>query len=211
MTEQVNCDECQNILPCPDVTVLNFSTESGGTTEVTVNECVIKTLFPMYVDCIVVEPTIPVRNNGSVSLFVSGTVMDARYTRWDNPVTEVDPAKAITNKRVEYAPQQLWRCGATYKVENLSATIQWSYVGDVYTDAVNTEEPSTNAQAGMLPSYQLLDASLKYQFTSNIFLQSSINNVLNTHYATRRAGGYPGPGLLPGTGRTVTVTLGLNL
>jgi Fe(3+) dicitrate transport protein len=148
---------------------------------------------------------------GSVSLFVSGTAMDARYSRWDNPVTEADPAKAITNKRVEYAPQQLWRCGANYKVENLSASIQWSYVGDVYTDAVNTEEPSTNAQAGMLPSYQLLDASLKYQFTSNIFLQSAVNNLLNTHYATRRAGGYPGPGLLPGTGRSVTVTLGLNL
>jgi Fe(3+) dicitrate transport protein len=148
---------------------------------------------------------------GSVSLFVSGTAMDARYTRWDNPITEADPSKAITNKRIEYAPKQVWRCGATYKVENLSASLQWSYTGDVYTDALNTEEPSTNAQAGILPSYQLLDASLKYQFTSNIFLQSSINNVLNTHYATRRAGGYPGPGLLPGTGRTVTVTLGLNL
>ena len=148
---------------------------------------------------------------GSVSLFVSGTAMDARYTRWDNPITEADPSKAITNKRIEYAPKQVWRCGTTYKVENLSASLQWSYTSDVYTDALNTEEPSTNAQAGILPSYQLLDASLKYQFTSNIFLQSSINNVLNAHYATRRAGGYPGPGLLPGTGRTVTVTLGLNL
>ena len=148
---------------------------------------------------------------GSVSLFVSGTAMDARYTRWNNPETEADATKAITNKRVEYAPTQVWRCGATYKVENLSASLQWSYTGDVYTDALNTEEPSANAQVGKLASYQLLDASLKYQFTSNLFLQSAVNNVLNTQYATRRAGGYPGPGLLPGTGRSVTVTLGLTI
>jgi Fe(3+) dicitrate transport protein len=148
---------------------------------------------------------------GSVSLFVSGTAMDARYIRWDNPVTEADPSRAITNKQVEYAPKQVWRCGATYKVENLSASLQWSYTGDVYTDAANTEEPSTNAQVGKLASYQLLDASMKYQFTSNIFLQCAVNNLFDTHYATRRAGGNPGPGLLPGTGRAVTVTMGLNL
>ncbi len=148
---------------------------------------------------------------GSVSLFVSGTAMDASYTRWDNPFTESDATKAIANKRVEYAPKQVWRCGATYKVENFSASLQWSYTSDVYSDALNTEEPSTNAQVGKLASYQLLDASMKYQFTSNLFLQSAVNNVLNTQYATRRAGGYPGPGLLPGTGRSVTVTLGLTI
>lgn len=96
MTEQVNCSECQNILPCPDVTVLNFSTESGGTTEVTVNECVIKTLFPMYVDCIVTEPTISVRNNGSVSLFVSGGTPPYSFFS-ANTITQLGNASSSSN------------------------------------------------------------------------------------------------------------------
>ena len=73
MTEYSNCGECQNVLPCPEVTLLDFSSIVGaGVTNVTVNECVMKTLFPMYVDCVTTEPTIPVRTDGIVALFVSG-------------------------------------------------------------------------------------------------------------------------------------------
>jgi Fe(3+) dicitrate transport protein len=148
---------------------------------------------------------------GSLSLFVSGTIMDARYTRWDNPAIVDDPLKSIENKRVEYAPKNTWRSGITYKVSGLIAYVQWSFVDAVYTDAVNTELPTSNAQAGIVDAYDLLDISFKYEFTKSFFLQTSINNLLDTRYATRRAGGYPGPGLLPGNGRTLAVTLGVNL
>jgi len=84
-------------------------------------------------------------------------------------------------------------------------------VGQVFTDALNTVLPSSNAQTGLIEQYNLFDLSLKYEFTKQIFLQSSCNNLLDTRYATRRAGGYPGPGLLPGTGRNITITLGLNV
>jgi Fe(3+) dicitrate transport protein len=147
---------------------------------------------------------------GSVSLFASGTLMDARYTRWDNPAIAEDLSKSITNKRMEYAPQQVVRTGLNYKVKELSIAAQWSYVGEVYTDAANTLEPTANAQAGLLEAYSLMDVSAKMEFTKQIFVQASINNLLNNEYATRRAGGYPGPGLLPGTGRSFTVTVGLN-
>ena len=148
---------------------------------------------------------------GSVSVFVSGVMMDARYTRWDNPDIAENPLKAIESKRVEYAPNQTWRAGLTYKLNGLTAYVQWSFVDAVYTDAVNSDLPTANAQAGKIDSYQLLDASVKYDFSKSFFLQAAINNVNDTRYATRRAGGYPGPGLLPGTGRTLTVTLGMNL
>jgi Fe(3+) dicitrate transport protein len=35
----------------------------------------------------------------------------------------------------------------------------------------------------------------------------SINNILNKTYATRRAGGYPGPGILPADGRNFMIAL----
>lgn len=148
---------------------------------------------------------------GSVSFFISGTIMDARYVRWDNPTIANDPAKSIENKRIEYAPNQTWRAGATYKVGELVLYAQWSKVGSVFTDAANTDLPNANAQVGEIESYQVWDASVKYNFTKSFFLQTAVNNVFDIRYATRRAGGYPGPGLLPGNGRSVTLTLGFNL
>lgn len=149
--------------------------------------------------------------NGSISLFVSGTWMDARYTRWNNPDIANNPEKSIEDKHVEYAPKHTWRTGLSYGRKALSANVQWSFVDEVYTDAANTELPSANGQVGKLNGYNVWDCSVKYAFTKQLFLQVAVNNVLNTQYATRRSGGYPGPGLLPGTGRTLTVTLGLGL
>jgi Fe(3+) dicitrate transport protein len=148
---------------------------------------------------------------GTVCFFASGTIMDARYVRWDNPVIAMNTSTSIESKRVEYAPQQTWRAGFTCKVAGFSASAQWSFVDAVYTDAANTELPTSNAQAGRIDSYEVWDASLKYEISKSFFLQAAINNVLDTRYATRRSGGYPGPGLLPGTGRTITLTLGMNL
>lgn len=164
-----------------------------------------------YVEWDLIKMLVAQPRFGSLSLFVSGTFMDARYTRWDNPLIVDDPAKAIENKRVEYAPEKIWRSGLTYKFKGLSVTTQWSFVDDVYTDATNTVLPSANAQVGKIDAYRLWDASLKYEITQSFFLQASVNNLLDTRYATRRAGGYPGPGLLPGNGRTIALTLGLNL
>jgi Fe(3+) dicitrate transport protein len=148
---------------------------------------------------------------GSVSLYASGTIMDARYVRWDNPAIAEDPSKSIENKQIEYAPNQTWRAGATYKAGDLIVSAQWSMVGAVFTDAANTVLPTANAQAGKIESYELWDATITYNFTKSFFLQTGVNNVFDARYATRRAGGYPGPGLMPGNGRTFTLTVGLNL
>jgi Fe(3+) dicitrate transport protein len=165
----------------------------------------------LYVELDPVKMLVQQPRYGSVSFFVSGTVMDARYVRWDNPAIAEDPSKSIENKRIEYAPGQTWRAGAAYKVGELMFSAQWSKIGSVFTDAANTELPAANAQAGKIESYQVWDASAKYCFSKSFFLQTAVNNVLDERYATRRAGGYPGPGLLPGNGRTITLTLGLNL
>lgn len=146
-----------------------------------------------------------------LSCFISGTWMDARYTRWNNPALSGDVSKSPVNKALEYAPEHVWRCGLNWTYKTLSAVIQWSYVDAVFTDALNTVEASANAQIGRLDAYDLLDISARYDFASHMFLQFSVNNAANSRYATRRASGYPGPGLLPGNGRTITVTFGLRV
>jgi Fe(3+) dicitrate transport protein len=46
---------------------------------------------------------------------------------------------------------------------------------------------------------------------NNVYLKLAVNNVMNTYYFTRRAGGYPGPGAMPADGRTILISLDIKL
>ena len=145
---------------------------------------------------------------GSISFFASNSFIDAEYVKWNNPALANDPLKSIENKRVENAPQFIHRFGATYYLKGFSATFQLSNVGDVFTDAANTETPNSTGTIGKLSGYQVLDASLSYKFMERFNFKAGVNNVANEKYATRRATGYPGPAILPGNARTVFVSFG---
>jgi Fe(3+) dicitrate transport protein len=81
----------------------------------------------------------------------------------------------------------------------------------VFTDATNTEISNTTGTIGKIDGYQVYDLSMEYKFLKNYNFRFSLNNLTNTDYATRRAGGYPGPGLISGEGRTVNFGIGIKL
>ena len=148
---------------------------------------------------------------GDLSLFASNAWIDARYVRWENPEIASDPNKSINGKRVENAPQYIHRFGATYRLKNFSATFQLNCVGEIFTDAANTIAPNASSTVGRLPGYELMDVSFSYTFARHYSIKGGINNLSNANYATRRSGGYPGPGILPGNGRTLYFTFGIKL
>jgi Fe(3+) dicitrate transport protein len=78
----------------------------------------------------------------------------------------------------------------------------------VFTDAANTETPNAAGTIGKLSGYQVMDASLSYKFIKHYNVKAGVNNIADEKYATRRAGGYPGPGILPGNGRTIFLSIG---
>jgi Fe(3+) dicitrate transport protein len=80
--------------------------------------------------------------------------------------------------------------------------------GKIFTDANNTVAASANGQTGLLDGYEIMDFSSEYKFYKKYNLRAGVNNLLNKDYATRRAGGYPGPGILPGEGRSFYVSIG---
>jgi Fe(3+) dicitrate transport protein len=145
---------------------------------------------------------------GSISFFASNSFIDAKYVKWNNPAISIDPVKSIENKRVENAPQYIHRFGATYYLKGFSATVQLSHVGDVFTDAANTETPNATGTIGKLSDYQIMDASLSYKFMEHYNFKAGVNNIADEKYATRRAGGYPGPGIMPSNARTIFVSIG---
>ncbi|HEX5625914.1 MAG TPA: TonB-dependent receptor, partial [Saprospiraceae bacterium] len=147
---------------------------------------------------------------GFINLFVNYSYIDARYTKWDDPAQLSNPSKTLVNKRVEYAPRMILRCGINYRIQKLSISAQLNAVGETYADALNTESPNTAATIGKLDPYQVLDLNLSFSFRKHYQLKAGINNLLDERYATRRAGGYPGPGLMPANGRTSFVSLGVS-
>ena len=78
-----------------------------------------------------------------------------------------------------------------------------------YSDADNTTlvNDNTNGVQGVIPYYLVFDLSVAYEFINKIKLSLSLNNLTNEAYFTRRASGYPGPGILPAEGRRAFVSL----
>lgn len=115
---------------------------------------------------------------------------------------------ATKGKKVENAPATIFRGGISAGYKGFLLTGQLSYVGETFSDANNTVAASANGQTGLIPSYTLTDLTASYKLPKGINLKAGINNLLDERYFTRRAGGYPGPGALPGDGRNFFVSIG---
>jgi len=148
---------------------------------------------------------------GSLQPFVSIAYNEATYTSWNDPTVAEGSSSDRTNKTVENAPRRIQRYGLTYKLKGFSATYQLNKVSEAFAEALNKVTPSPDAKEGLIPAYQVSDLSFGYSGKENYTLQVGVNNLFNESYFTRRAGGYPGPGLLPSNGRTFFFTFGINL
>ncbi len=152
--------------------------------------------------------------HGSLNLFASLSFIQANYLDFaTTTVSGTAPNVVVTKgnlrgKRVEYAPQQIHNVGLTYLYKGFAATAQYRYTGAVYSDAGNTETASIDGLVGKIAGYGIFDLSATYQFLSCYNVKAGVNNISDEKYATRRATGYPGPGLIPGEGRTFYISVG---
>ena len=71
--------------------------------------------------------------------------------------------------------------------------------------------PNATATVGKLPAYEVMDLSLTYKANELYTIKTGVNNLTDAMYATRRASGYPGPGILPANGRTMYLTISIKL
>lgn len=121
----------------------------------------------------------------------------ARYLRSNEP--------GITGKQVELVPPVILRSGLQYRYKNWRSALQYSWLAAHYSDATNAPRTST-AVEGLIPAYAVADFSCSYQHRA-WRLEASVNNLFNSMYFTRRADGYPGPGIIPSDGRAFFLSL----
>ena len=111
-------------------------------------------------------------------------------------------------KKVENAPANIFRGGSSLTYKGAAINFQVSRVSETYSDANNTVKPTANGQNGLIPAYTVMDLTATYKFSGRFTIKTGINNLADKAYFTRRAGGYPGPGLLPADGRTFFLSVG---
>jgi Fe(3+) dicitrate transport protein len=112
----------------------------------------------------------------------------------------------IKGKQVEFVPNVNLKSGVRLGYKNLKASFQYTYLSDQYSEATNAVDGGVSAVVGLIPAYDIMDVSASYQF-KRFRLEGSLNNLANRMYFTRRATGYPGPGILPSDGRSFYLTL----
>ena len=112
----------------------------------------------------------------------------------------------IKGNIVEFIPKTNLKTGINIKYKLLTSNIQFTYLSKQYTDATNAIESNLSGVIGEIPEYEIFDLSLAYQKTK-YKIEFGANNLLNKSYFTRRATGYPGPGIIPSPPRNYYITL----
>lgn len=135
----------------------------------------------------------------SLSLFVNAAYINAKY------ITSKEPN--FIGKNVEYVSPFILKSGIKYKYKGWNFQVQGSYNSKQFSDASNSVLPSGDAVIGEIPAYLVFDFSARYTFTKYVQLEAGVNNFTNQSYYTRRASGYPGPGILPSDGINAYMTL----
>lgn len=119
----------------------------------------------------------------------------------------------VEGNKVEFIPDVNLKTGLNFGYGNVLGSLQYTYLSSQFTDATNAPQDVNDNQRGIegeIPAYDILDFSLSYTY-KNWKLETGINNVMDNSYFTRRATGYPGPGIIPSEPRTYYATLQFKL
>ena len=138
--------------------------------------------------------------------FKTSAFVNLAYTR--SEYLESD-ATNVTGNKVEFLPEVNLKTGVNFGYKNFTSSIQYTYLTEQFTDATNAARDITDNQRGIegaIPAYGVLDLSAAYTY-KKWRLETGINNLLDNEYFTRRATGYPGPGIIPAEPLTFYTTL----
>lgn len=139
-------------------------------------------------------------SNFVFNYFINSSFITSEYTKSEK--------NGVVGNEVEFIPNVNIKTGFKFGYNNFIASLQYSYLSRQFSDATNASGGSINGVTGEIPAYSILDfsTSYKYKFAK---LEAGVNNLLDNAYFTRRATGYPGPGIITSAPRNYYVGLEL--
>jgi Fe(3+) dicitrate transport protein len=148
------------------------------------------------------------RSKLQLSIYTSTSYIHARYIK--GSVVSGGINKDISGNQVEAAPRWISRNGVQLVYKGFSTTLQYSFVGQAYSDPLNTENPNASGTVGIVPGYQLVDLNFTWRFRKHYNIKLLMNNLFNKQYFTERPAFFPGPGgLYPSDGSSLILSFGL--
>ena len=142
----------------------------------------------------------PIPGPAHANLFSNLALTDSRYLRSEEP--------NVVGKRVEFIPMINFKAGVQGGYKRWSASFQLMALSRQFTDVENSEAALAGDPRegilGPIPGYRVADLSGRYRHEL-WSLEFGVNNLFNATYYTRRALGYPGPGILPSAPRNFYV------
>ncbi|MEM9362819.1 MAG: TonB-dependent receptor [Bacteroidota bacterium] len=168
-----------------------------------------------FVDWNVVSTFWSENKNVKLNIFTNVAFTKSEYTAVN--LLSLGGDVQVTNleegNEVEFIPEINLKTGVSFGYGNLLGSIQYTYLSEQFTDATNALQDVNDNQRGIegtIPAYDIMDLSLSYTY-KKFRLEAGINNVLDNSFFTRRATGYPGPGIIPAEPRTFYTTLQVKL
>ncbi len=140
-------------------------------------------------------------SNFKWNVFTNTAITGSEYLKSDAP--------GIEGNEVEFVPMLNVKVGTGVGYKGFMCSLQFTHLSSQFTDANNTTstaDDNTYGIFGKIPSYYVADISASYQWKM-LKLEAGVNNFTNNYYFTRRATGYPGPGIIPSDPRVFYTTL----
>lgn len=101
---------------------------------------------------------------------------------------------AYNGNRVENVPAVNFKTGLEARFDKFNFAWQFAYLSSQFSEATNAVR-SPNGIYGEIPAYWVMDFSADYQYKF-LTIEAGVNNFTDQVYFTRRATGYPGPGII---------------
>ena len=148
----------------------------------------------------------PGERNYSLSYFMNAAFTHSEYLSSEE--------NNVVGNKVEFIPIYNLKTGISGGYGKLKSSLQLTYLSEQFTDVQNSsrapEGDKRSGIVGKIPAYQIMDLTLSYEW-SKLKLSGGVNNLLDRNYFTRRATGYPGPGIIPSEGRAYYLTASFHL
>ena len=144
-----------------------------------------------------------------ISLFTASSYFDAQYKKGSVLVNKEN--KSIIGNKLEGVPQWISRSGLQFSYKTFSTILQYSYVSEIYSDALNTVKPNATSTIGIVPAYGIWDLNCSLRFAGRFLARFGVNNFTNQQYFTKRPTGYPGAGVWNSDGRSVVISIGMKI
>lgn len=152
---------------------------------------------------------IPVTSRLYIGLFTTSSYMNARYI--SGQVASGSTNISLKGNRVEAAPEWISRNGLELLYKGVSCTLLHNYTSSSYSDPLNTYTPPASGAKGYTPGYTLWDFNTSVRINSLLQVRAGVSNIFDKQYFSKRPVFYPGPGIWPGDGRNLNVTVGFKL